>query len=290
VWRDGHSVSTHESTALALHDAATARAGAQSLPWGVPHRDSASDGQPSLRSWAVPAEFASLPCLATQPAGAAATRAHAGSQFPCTSDYAAAAACRRRPQWPSQLLRGCWEGLHGALVCLKEAADTRDSLLSQRPSSHRPAASFWPLLSALLLLAVVAGRSSRHGWISGFEKAYGELQFVSRRPLTPEIRCSRSALRRTGRQSTATLFSVHCCCWLWLQAVAAVTAGSAASRRPTGSFSLSRGDHIHPRYVALATLFQHCVDMPSSLNLWTKRSPFLANTHAAARATAQAVS
>jgi hypothetical protein len=160
----------------------------------------------------------------------------------------------------------------------------------QQPRVHMPAASFRALLTTLLLLLVVAGLSGRHSCFGVVEKAYGELQFVSRRPLTPEIRCSRSALRRTGRQSTATLFSVHCCCWLWLQAVAAVTAGSAASRRPTGSFSLSRGDHIHPRYVALATLFQHCVDMPSSLNLWTKRSPFLANTHAAARATAQAVS
>ena len=67
-------------------------------------------------------------------------------------------------------------------------------MLSQRPSSHRPAVYCHAFLCALLLLAVVAGRSSRHGWISGFEKAHRELQFVPRRPHTPEIRCSRNAL------------------------------------------------------------------------------------------------
>eukprot|EP01043_Picozoa_sp_COSAG02_P049676 COSAG02_NODE_5015_length_4723_cov_3.671064_1_plen_48_part_00 len=46
-------MSAHESTPLALRDAAAAHAGAQSLPPGVPREDSASGGQPSLRS-AVP--------------------------------------------------------------------------------------------------------------------------------------------------------------------------------------------------------------------------------------------
>ena len=62
------------------------------------------------------------------------------------------------------------------------------------------------LLSALLLVVVVAGLSSHHSCIGGVEKAHGELQFVLRRPQTAEIRCSRDALCRTGRQSVSVHF------------------------------------------------------------------------------------
>jgi hypothetical protein len=72
--------------------------------------------------------------------------------------------------------------------------------------SHRPSVSFRALLTALLLLAVPVDLSSHHSCISGVEKAHGELQFVWRRPQTAEIRCSRDALCRTGRQSVSVHF------------------------------------------------------------------------------------
>jgi hypothetical protein len=50
------------------------------------------------------------------------------------------------------------------------------------------------LLTALLLLAMAAELSDRHGCLSRGEKAHSKLQFGSRRPLTAEIRCSRGAL------------------------------------------------------------------------------------------------
>ena len=71
------------------------------------------------------------------------------------------------------------------------------------------------------------------------------------------IRCSRGALCHSGRQSVAMCFSLRCCCCcMWSQASAVLTAASAAKRRPTGSFSLSGGDHNYPRYVALVAPFR----------------------------------
>jgi len=57
-----------------------------------------------------------------------------------------------------------------------------------------PAASFCALLTALLLLYVVAGLGTRRSCIGGVEKAHRELWFAWRRSQTPEIRCSRNAL------------------------------------------------------------------------------------------------
>ena len=68
------------------------------------------------------------------------------------------------------------------------------------------AASFCALLTAPLLLAVPADPNSHHSCVDGVEKAYRELQFVWRRPRTAEIRCSRDALCRTGRQPAAVHF------------------------------------------------------------------------------------
>ena len=62
------------------------------------------------------------------------------------------------------------------------------------------------LLTALLLPAVVAELSDHHGCLSRGEKADSKLQFVSRRPLTAEIRCSRGALVRTGQQPVCVNF------------------------------------------------------------------------------------
>ena len=45
----------------------------------------------------------------------------------------------------------------------------------QQPRVHIPAARFRALLTALLLLFVVAGLNSRHSCISGVEKACSEL-------------------------------------------------------------------------------------------------------------------
>ena len=74
------------------------------------------------------------------------------------------------------------------------------------PSSHWPSASFCALLTALLLLAVPVDLSSHHSCIGGAEKAHRELQFAWRRPQTAEIRCSRDALCRTGRQPVSVHF------------------------------------------------------------------------------------
>ena len=68
------------------------------------------------------------------------------------------------------------------------------SPLEQQPHMHTPAASFCALLTALPLLFVPEHLSSHYSCIGGVEKAHRELQFVRRRPQTPEIRCSRNAL------------------------------------------------------------------------------------------------
>ena len=62
------------------------------------------------------------------------------------------------------------------------------------------------LLTTLLLLDVPVDLSSHHGCMDGAEKAHQELQFVWSRPQTAEIRCSRDALCRTGRQPAAVHF------------------------------------------------------------------------------------
>ena len=80
------------------------------------------------------------------------------------------------------------------------------SPLEQQPHMHTPAASFRALLTALPLLFVPGHLSSHHGCIGGVEKAHRELQFVPRRPQTPEIRCSRNALRSTDLHPASVHF------------------------------------------------------------------------------------
>ena len=93
------------------------------------------------------------------------------------------------------------------------------------------------LLTALLLPAVVAELSDHHGCLSRGEKADSKLQFVSRRPLTTEIRCSRSVFVRTSWQPLRVNFKLRCCCRLWSQSSATVTGASAVARRPTASLN-----------------------------------------------------